>query len=154
MRISDWTSDVCSSDLIQPALAQRSGGIFKIYHRDTPASASIHEEATNSVNMPFMNVFNNLVLFDQLEPINSLETIRPDLAESWSWNDDRTKLTFKLREGVKWHDGKPFTAADVKCTWDMLQGKGDQKLRKNPRTNWYHNLHGATPHSHTAPTSN
>src|SRR3546814_5226982 len=98
MRISDWTSDVCSSDLIQPALAQRSGGIFKIYHRDTPASASIHEEATNSVNMPFMNVFNNLVLFDQLEPINSLETIRPDLAESWSWNDDRTKLTFKLRE--------------------------------------------------------
>ncbi len=125
---------------MQPVMAQKAGGIFKIYHRDTPASASIHEEATNSVNMPFMNVFNNLVLFDQLEPINSLDTVRPDLAESWSWNDDRNKLTFKLRQGVKWHDGKPFTSADVKCTWDMLQGKGDQKLRKNPRKIWYHNL--------------
>src|SRR3546814_11479100 len=99
---------------IQPALAQKSGGIFKIYHRDTPASASIHEEATNSVNMPFMNVFNNLVLFDQLEPINSLETIRPDLAESWSWNDDRTKLPLKLREGVTWNVGTPVHRADGK----------------------------------------
>src|SRR3546814_15161418 len=85
---------------IQPALAQKSGGIFKIYHRDTPASASIHEEATNSVNMPFMYVFNNLVLFDQLEPINSLETIRPDLAESWSWND-RTEERRVGKEGVR-----------------------------------------------------
>ena len=36
-----------------------------------------------------------------------------------------TKLTFKLRQGVKWHDGKPFTAKDVQCTWRMLIGKGD-----------------------------
>jgi len=35
----------------------------------------------------------------------------------------RTRLTFHLRKGVKWHDGKPFTAQDVKCTWDMLSGK-------------------------------
>ena len=46
----------------------------------------------------------------------------PDLAESWSYNNDSTQLTFKLRQGVKWHDGKPFTSADVKCTWDALAG--------------------------------
>ena len=43
-----------------------------------------------------------------------------------------TKLTFKLRQGVKWHDGKPFTAKDVRCTWHRLLGKEDD-FRKNPR---------------------
>jgi peptide/nickel transport system substrate-binding protein len=53
-------------------------------------------------------------------------------------------LTFKLRQGVKWHDGKPFTAADVKCTWDLLQGKAEQKFRANPRKAWYWNLDGVS----------
>ena len=46
-------------------------------------------------------------------------------------------MTFKLRQGVKWHDGKPFTSADVKCTFDMLMGKSQQKFRQNPRKSWY-----------------
>ena len=47
------------------AQAQKSGGILRIYHRDSPASMSIHEEGTNSVAIPMMAVFNNLVLYDQ-----------------------------------------------------------------------------------------
>src|SRR6185312_3290634 len=43
-----------------------------------------------------------------------------------------------------WHDGKPFTAADVKCTWDLLLGKGTEKLRLNPRETWYLNLDSVT----------
>jgi ABC-type transport system substrate-binding protein len=62
---------------------------------------------------PMMPVFNNLVLFDQHVPQNSLASIVPELATSWAWNEDGTALTFKLRQGVKWHDGKPFTAADA-----------------------------------------
>ena len=123
-----------------PASAQKSGGVLRVYHRDSPASMSILEEATISTVMPMMGVFNNLVVFDQHVAQNSLKSIVPDLAESWSWNADGTELTFKLRHGVKWHDGKPFTAADVKCTWDLLQGKGDAKLRVNPRKPWYDNL--------------
>jgi peptide/nickel transport system substrate-binding protein len=57
----------------------------------------------------------------------------PDLATEWAWNEDGTALTFPLRHGVKWHDGKPFTANDVKCTWDLLTGKAVDKLRLNPR---------------------
>src|SRR5580692_1601537 len=105
-----------------PALAQQSGGVLKFFHRDSPASASIHEEATISSVAPFMGVFNNLVLFKQDEKQNRLDLIEPELAESWSWNEDFTRLSFRLRHGVKWHDGKPFTANDVKCTWDMLLG--------------------------------
>ncbi len=49
-----------------------------------------------------------------------------------------------MRSGVKWHDGKPFTAKDVQCTWDLLLGKGEQKLRGNPRKSWYRNLDQVT----------
>jgi peptide/nickel transport system substrate-binding protein len=122
------------------AAEPKHGGIFKVYHRETPGGISIHEEATFSTNVPMMPVFNNLVVYDQHKPQNSLDTIVPDLAAGWSWSEDKTALTFKLRAGVKWHDGKPFTSKDVKCTWDMLMGKSDAKFRKNPRKDWYANV--------------
>ncbi len=126
------------------ALAQKSGGTLRITHRDNPPSASIHEEATISTVMPFMSVFNNLVMFDPQSKQNRPDTIVPDLATSWSWGDGGRTLTFKLRSGVKWHDGKPFTSADVKCTWDGLIGKNEARLRKNPRKSWYFNLQEIT----------
>jgi peptide/nickel transport system substrate-binding protein len=127
-----------------PAVAQKQGGILKIYMIDSPASMSIHEEATVVAERPIMGVFNNLVMFDQHVRQNSLQSIVPDLATSWSWNEDGTELTFPLRQDVAWHDGKPFTARDVKCTWDMLTGKSSEKLRINPRKPWYRNLEEVT----------
>ena len=132
---------MCSSGM---ALAQKSGGVLKMYHRDNPPSASIHEEATNSTVVPFMSVFNNLVLYDQSKPQNSPQDIVPDLAKSWSWGNGGKDLTFKLQEGVKWHDGQPFTAKDVVCTFDLLTGKGEDKLRRNPRRPWYGNVDTVT----------
>src|SRR6201996_9820023 len=105
------------------AAEPKRGGILRIYHRDSPGSASIHEGATYSVNVPFMPVFNNLVIYDQNKPQNTISDIVPDLADSWAWGNDNKTLTFKLHQSVQWHDGKPFTSADVKCTFDMLMGK-------------------------------
>jgi len=122
------------------AFAQKPGGVLKMYFFDSPASMSIHEEATIAGQGPAMGVFNNLVMYDQHKPQTSIETIVPDLASEWSWSEDGKELTFKLRQDVKWHDGKPFTAKDVKCTFDLLQGKGAEKLRLNPRKAWYRNL--------------
>jgi peptide/nickel transport system substrate-binding protein len=124
----------------QEAAAQQSGGTLKIGHFDSPASMSMLEESTLAVNRPMMGVFNNLVMFKQDEPQNTLDSIVPELATSWSWSEDGTELTLPLRHGVKWHDGKPFTAADVKCTLDLLQGKAAEKLRINPRKSWFDNV--------------
>jgi len=126
------------------AFAQKAGGILKIGHFDSPASMSMHEESTAAVNRPMMGVFNNLVVYKQDVPQNSMRSIVPELATSWAWNEEGTELTFPLREGVKWHDGKPFTAKDVKCTWDLLSGKTNEKLRLNPRKSWYSNLEEVT----------
>src|SRR5438270_11602933 len=126
------------------AVAQKSGGILKVYHRDSPASMSILEEGTNSTEIPMMGVFNNLVMYDQHVAQNSLSTIVPDLATDWSTSEDGKQLTFHLRQDVKWHDGKPFTANDIKCTWDMLTGKASEKLRLNPRKSWYNNIEEIT----------
>jgi peptide/nickel transport system substrate-binding protein len=105
---------------------------------------SMLESPTIVAEMPLMGVFNNLILFDQHIPQVSMETIRPDLATAWSWNEDGTELTFELRQGVKWHDGQPFTAKDVVCTWDLYMDKPADKLRLNPRKSSYDNLEAVT----------
>jgi peptide/nickel transport system substrate-binding protein len=122
------------------AFAQKQGGTLTVGHFDSPASISMLEESTNAVNVPMMSVFNNLVMYDQNVPQNSPQSIVPDLATSWSWNEEGTELTMPLRRGVKWHDGKPFTANDVKCTLDLLTDKSAEKLRINPRKSWFNNL--------------
>ncbi len=124
---------------VMRAEAQQPGGTLRVYHRDNPPSASIHEEATISTSFPFMGVFNNLVLFDPAKAREGLDTIVPDLAESWTWNEAKTQVTFMLREGVTWHDGRPFTSKDVVCTWDLINGV-TEGARKSPRKIWYDNV--------------
>ena len=82
-----------------PALAQKAGGILKSYSIDSPASMSIHEEATVFALRPAMGVFNNLILYDQHVKQNSMQSIVPELAKSWAWDEDGTRLTFKLQIG-------------------------------------------------------
>ena len=126
------------------ALAQKTGGILRLYSPDSPASMSIHEEATVYAQAPMMGVFNNLVMFDQGVKQSSLDSIVPDLASSWSWSADGTALTFLLRQGVRFHDGKPFTARDVQCTFDWLLERAPEKLRVNPRKTNFRNLDSVT----------
>src|ERR1700744_623996 len=122
----------------------KQGGILRMYHRDSPGSPSIHEGATFSVNVPFMPGFNNLVIYNQPSATSRMDDIVPGLADSWAWSSDNKTLTFKLHQGVQWHDGKPFTSADVKCTFDMLMGKSPQKFRQNPRKSWYDEVNDVT----------
>lgn len=68
-------------------------------------------------------LYNGLVgLDDELAPT-------PELAESWEIQDDGAQYTFKLREGVVWHDGTPFTSADVKYTFEEVLLKLHSRTR-------------------------
>ena len=91
------------------------------------------EEATVFAQGPIAGVFNNLIMMDQHAKHNSIEGIVPDLASSWSWSEGYRALTFNLRQGVKFHDGTPFTAKDVLCSWALLLETSADKLRVNPR---------------------
>src|SRR5207253_9430957 len=97
-----------------PALAQKPGGVLKLYVWDSPPSVSILDGPNPIGQRTIAPVFNNLIMFDQRVKQNSLASIVPDLATGWRWNEEGTAVTFPLRRGVKWHDGKPFTANDVK----------------------------------------
>ncbi|MEX0283733.1 MAG: ABC transporter substrate-binding protein [Paracoccaceae bacterium] len=72
--------------------------------------------ATEAGTSDFLSVRHvNLVRYS-----DDLQTVVPNIAKSWTWNDDFTQLTFELREGHKWSDGAPFTSADVKFWHDNL----------------------------------
>ena len=62
---------------------------------------------------------------------DDLQTIVPNVAKSWSWNDEYTQVTFSLRKGHKWSDGHPFTADDVKFWYDNLAL--DSKIIEKPK---------------------
>ena len=134
---------VCMS-LATTAFAQKLGGTLRVPLRENPGSASLHEESSISAVQPFMAVYNNLVVFDQQDEMARPESIKPDLATEWSWSPDNLVLTMKLRQGVKWHDGKPFTSADVQCTWDTIKEKRNSNWRKNSHKEWYENLKEVT----------
>src|SRR5262247_668300 len=104
----------------------RHGGWLNLRLReDLPQGFAIHETATISTMWPAMPCFNNLVLFDPLVSTHSADHIVGELAERWSWQDNYRNLVFFLRAGVKWHDGAPFSAKDVKATFDMLRESPD-----------------------------
>src|SRR5438132_9524641 len=86
-----------------PAKAPKSGGVLTLAQREeTPQGFAVHETSTVSTTWPAMPCFSNLVLFDPLKPQESADTVIPELAEKWSWQDNYRNLVFFLRKGVKW----------------------------------------------------
>ena len=139
-----------------PADAQtgkpKRGGILNSVLTEDPPGLLVHESATISNVWPMSPCYSNLVIFDPLKPLDSAETVIPELAEKWSWQDNYRNLVFFLRRNVKWHDGRPFTSADVKYTFDAVREAPDSvgKLRTSPRKDWYANVEAIeAPEPHT-----
>ncbi|MDP2953179.1 MAG: ABC transporter substrate-binding protein [Chloroflexota bacterium] len=93
----------------------RSGGILRIVGRGDLVQFDLHQTGTYQDLHPLSPIYSLLVKIDK-----DLETVHPDLAEKWEISPDGKTYTFYLRKGVKWHDGKPFTSADVKATYDRV----------------------------------
>src|SRR5438093_2581549 len=137
-----------------PAVGQtpKRGGILNAMLMEDPPGFSIHESSTISGVWPVAPCYSNLVTFDPLKPVESVETVIAELAERWSWQDSYRNLVLFLRKNVKWHDGKPFSSADVKYTFDVVREAKDApaKLRLSPRKDWYANVEAIeAPDSHT-----
>jgi peptide/nickel transport system substrate-binding protein len=130
----------------------KRGGILNSVLTEDPPGLLVHESATISNVWPMSPCYSNLVIFDPLKPLDSAETVIPELAEKWSWQDNYRNLVFFLRRNVKWHDGRPFTSADVKYTFDAVREAPDSvgKLRTSPRKDWYANVEAIeAPEPHT-----
>ena len=99
----------------------KKGGVLQAVLIEDPPGLIAHESATVSNVWPTSPCYSNLVLFHPLKPLESADTVIPELAERWSWQDNYRNLVFFLRKNVKWHDGKPLTSRDVKYTFDVAR---------------------------------
>ncbi len=94
----------------------RPGGILNWYVYGDPGRLDIHTESPLSVQQAVAGIYSGLLHRDPDDPVK----ITGDLAERWTASPDGKTYTFQLRKGVTWHDGQPFTAADVKASLDRV----------------------------------
>lgn len=102
-----------------PAAAQEKpqyGGILNFAVGAEPPSFDPHRESTFAVIHPVSPHYSLLVKFDQY----TYPKIVGDLAESWIVSGDKKTFTFKIRQGVKFHDGTILTARDIKASYDKI----------------------------------
>lgn len=93
----------------------RTDLVFALYSE--PSALCGGFAASVSVNMVSRNLFDTLIIKENGEYI-------PGLATEWSWNEDNTKLTLTLREGVKFHNGETMTAEDVAFSYNTIIAAG------------------------------
>ncbi len=99
------------------AAAGKRGGVWRMAIPGNPTAYPITIPGKLVDILVDKTIFSTLVKY-QLH--NGTIQVVPDLAQSWTANADLTEYTFRLRSGVKWHDGQPLTADDVKFTLDAM----------------------------------
>ena len=99
------------------AQAPQRGGVLTAIHWPEPTVL------TTGLNAGFAAGFVSTKVFEGLVEYDRKGKPQPALAVSWSTSADGLEVTFKLRDGVKWHDGKPFTSDDVKFSVEQIWRK-------------------------------
>ncbi|MBS0244862.1 MAG: ABC transporter substrate-binding protein, partial [Proteobacteria bacterium] len=99
------------------AQAPKRGGILNYAVVAEPPTTDCHETGTFAMVHPVAPQYSTLLKFSG--PYDN-EKIVGDLAESWEVSKDGLTYTFKLRKGVKFHDGSDFSSADIKATYDRI----------------------------------
>src|SRR5262245_38481765 len=96
------------------------GGTLTFPLGGDPPNLDMHSNPTYLVNNSMAPVYNQLIQFDPDVAIESPKPIVGDLAKSWEQSGDGLTYTFKLNDGVTFHDGKPFGSADVKASLERM----------------------------------
>src|SRR5713226_9049440 len=111
------TFDGTGFQLRAPEPHAKRGGVLRYGILSALAHFDVHQSGTVA-NMGTQGcMYDNLI---RRNPLDSGQTIIPDLAHSWEISPDGKTYTFFLRQGVKFHDGGDFTAEDVKATFQRL----------------------------------
>jgi len=107
-----------SSIYVLPAVSEvREGGTLNL-HLEMAAATLWPVTAVDREGMFLISL-----AYDTLMEYNDANELQPRLAKSWEVSNDGLTYTFHLRRDVKWHDGQPFTANDVKFTYTLLANK-------------------------------
>lgn len=103
--------------MMSPAMAQKRGGILTFGVKAEPPSYDL-EGSTSYGTLHFVEQHYSLLLnFD----LDNFPALKGDVAESWVESEDHMKYTFKIREGIKFHDGTPLTSKDVKASYERMK---------------------------------
>ena len=111
---------------------------------------ALDADIVNLLPVKLTNVVSNTVSLQIHEPLvkyeDTYEELQPKLATEWSMDPSGLSWTFKLRTGVTWHDGEPFTSEDVKYTYETLLDPATKSVR---RANYQIIERIETPDEHT-----
>ena len=110
----EMTPGTSEGGMLRPAGEPKRGGTLRTAFGVTTSHFDIHQGGSTSV---LAHMYNNLV---RRNLVDGLRTVVPDLAASWEVSDDGLTYTFNLREGVTYHDGTPFSSADVVATFNRI----------------------------------
>ena len=127
-RLAVWSLCLCALLLGCPAPEppERADAVVRTTLSGDPASLSLLGKMDLSSELIAFQISDSLVQFDE-----KLE-LRPRVAESWELSEDRTRLTFRLRDGVRWHDGRPVTARDVVFTVETVRDPATENRTYGP----------------------
>ena len=100
-----------------PAAAPVDGGVLKFAVGAEPPNYDCHAQTSFAFIHPVRPHYSTLLKFDAA----NYPKIVGDLAESWTVAKDGLTYTFKLRRGVKFHDGSAFSSEDIKATYDRIR---------------------------------
>jgi peptide/nickel transport system substrate-binding protein len=105
--------------------AGKKGGVINVAVQPEPPGLMLGIVQNGPTQLVAGNIYEGLLRYDdKLSP-------QPLLATSWTVNKDGTLHTFKLKPNVSWHDGKPFTSADVVFSADVFLRKTHARFRAN-----------------------
>src|SRR6476661_5619860 len=99
------------------AQTPKRGGTLNFAVSAEPPNYDCHANSSFAFIHPVRPHYNTLLKFDT----EKYPAIKGDLAESWTVAKDGLTYSFKVRKGVKFHDGSSFTSEDVKATYDRIR---------------------------------
>jgi peptide/nickel transport system substrate-binding protein len=114
---------------------KRGGTLIYMIPADAPPSFDGHQEGTFAMlhaTAPFYSV---LIRINPENPSSTTDFVCDLCTEMPAPTDEDTTYTFKIRQGVKFHDGTPLTAADVAASWQSIMHPPEGVL--SPRESWY-----------------